>query len=139
MLFKQDKTTIQGDMKKIARNEIGRIVANLREFRKVEAILLFGSYAKGTAKPFSDIDIAVIAKNPDKSIESEIASHSSNAFDVVNFHRLPLYIQFEVLKYGKPLFVRDTKSFLEKRKSVLREYLEMSDFYEKLSRRISAS
>lgn len=30
---------------------------------KVEKIILFGSYAKGTAKPWSDVDICVISKD----------------------------------------------------------------------------
>ncbi|HLD41489.1 MAG TPA: nucleotidyltransferase domain-containing protein [archaeon] len=126
-------------MEKNTKNEMNKIVSELKRSKKVEAILLFGSHAKGTDKKLSDVDIAVVSKNPDKSIESEVSSCSSKIFDVVNFHRLPVYIQFEALKYGKLLFVKDKKNLLETRKAVLSEYLEMSDFYEKLSRRISAS
>ncbi len=126
-------------MKKALKNEMDEMVSELKKSKKVEAIFLFGSHAKGKTKPLSDIDIAVIVKNPDKTIESEVASSSSNVFDVVNFHRLPLYIQFEVMKYGKPLFVRDTKYLMETKKNVLREYLEMSDLYERVTRRILAS
>ena len=75
------------------------------------AIILFGSYAKRQIKPLSDIDIAVIIKGADKKIETEVASYSSKDFDVVPFHRLPLYIQFEVLKHGKLLFLRDKSYF----------------------------
>ncbi|MDI6708437.1 MAG: hypothetical protein QME47_05065 [Candidatus Thermoplasmatota archaeon] len=53
-------------------------------------------------------------KNPDKTVEADIASFSSNVFNVVNFHKLPLYIQFEVLKHGKTLFIRDEKFFFRK-------------------------
>ena len=118
------------------KTEISKTVDELKKFKKVVAIILFGSYAKKEAKPLSDVDIAIITKNPDKNIEAEIASFSSKMFDVVNFHKLPLYIQFEVLKHGKVLFVRDEKYLSNLKRKVLREYLEMSDFYERMSRRI---
>ena len=120
------------------KTEINKIVNELKTYSKVMAIILFGSYAREKIKPLSDIDMAVIVKNPDKVIEAEISSFSSNIFDVVIFSRLPLYIQFEVLKYGKPLFVRDEKYFLEVKKEILRDYLEMSYLYERMSRRILA-
>jgi len=116
--------------------EINKTVNELKKINKIVAIILFGSYAKKKSKPLSDIDIAVITKNPDKNIEAEVASFSSKILDVINFHRLPLYIQFEVLKYGKVLFVKDKEYFLNVKRKVLREYLEMSDFYERMSRRI---
>jgi hypothetical protein len=118
------------------KTEIDKIVNELKTYPKVMTIILFGSYAKKKLKPLSDIDIAVMIKDPDKVIEAEISSFSSNIFDVVIFSRLPLYIQFEVLKYGKPLFVRDEKYFLEVKKEILKDYLEMSYLYERMSRRI---
>jgi predicted nucleotidyltransferase len=87
-------------------------------------------------KPISDIDIAVITKKPNKKIEAEISSFSSNILDVVNFHRLPLYIQFEVLKHGQPIFIKDKKYFSKVKMEVLKEYLEMSYLYERMSKRV---
>jgi hypothetical protein len=60
----------------------------------------------------------------------------SPSFDVVLFHRLPLHIQFEVLKYGKEIFCRDEKNLLEIKRRVLREYIEMSDMYERIKKRV---
>jgi predicted nucleotidyltransferase len=86
---------------------IERVIVDLKRFDKVMAIILFGSYAKGNSKPCSDIDLAVITRDPDIEIEAEGSSASSKVLDVVNFHRFPLYIQYEVFKHGKELFVRD--------------------------------
>ncbi len=116
--------------------EINRVVNELKSYPKVIAIVLFGSYARKKIKPLSDIDIAVILS--DKSLEAEISSFSSNILDIVVFFRLPLYIQFEVLKYGKTLFVRDEKYFFEIKRKILRDYLEMSYLYERMSKRILA-
>ena len=115
---------------------MNRIVEELKKYPDVMAIILFGSHVKGKEKPLSDMDIAVLLKN--SNLEAEISNFSSNLLDVVPFSRLPLYIKFEVLKYGKTLFVRDEKYFLQIKWETLREYLEMSYLYEKMSRRILA-
>ena len=85
-----------------------------------------------------NVGIAVMLKEPDKSLEAEMSCFSSNIFDVVPFSRLPLYIQFEVIKYGKILFMRDDAYFREVKREILREYLDMSYLYERMSRRILA-
>mgnify|MGYP000370017604 CR=1 FL=1 len=118
------------------KDEIDEVVRYLKKYPNVAAIILFGSSARGKTKPLSDIDIAVIIKKPSKKIEADVSSLSSNLLDVVNFHRLPLYIQFEVLKYGQPLFIKDKKYFLKVKMEVLREYLEMSHLYERMRKRV---
>lgn len=53
--------------KRIIERGIGEIIAKyineILKFYEIEAIILFGSYAKGTNTEESDIDIAVIFKN----------------------------------------------------------------------------
>lgn len=110
-------------------DEARKIVAAIQTHPKVVAVLLFGSWARGEPSPISDVDIAVILQAPDPDDEAEVGSMYSNKVDVVLFHRLPLHIQFEVLKTGKELFVRDEAAYAEVRYSVLRNYLEMTRFY----------
>lgn len=50
---------------------VHRIVEEIREHPKVAAIFLFGSWARGEQMPISDVDIAVLLDNPDKSDEAE--------------------------------------------------------------------
>ena len=115
--------------------EIENLVSELKKYSKVVAVILFGSYARKRIKPLSDIDIAVIIKDMDKKTETEVATYSSKDFDVVPFHRLPLYIQFEVLKHGKLLFLRNKNYFLSVKMQVLREYLDHVHLYERMSKR----
>lgn len=115
-------------------NETKKIVGQLRRYRNVEAVIIFGSHAKNKAKPLSDVDIAVMLRNPDKKAESEVAGMSSRVFDVVNFHRLPLYIQFEVLKHGNPVFIRNKGRFSQVKREVLSSYLEMSHSYKRIGK-----
>lgn len=125
-------------MNKDDAEKLNALIEKIKEFPEVFAIVLFGSCAKDEAKEISDIDLAVIVSNPDKLIEDEIGSMYSKKFDVVLFHRLPLHIQFEVLKHGKILFCRDEEMLLEIKRNVLREYLEMSDMYERIKKRVLA-
>ncbi len=48
------------------KKEIYDLVSELRKYKKVVAVILFGSHAKKKAKPLSDVDIAVIVKDRDK-------------------------------------------------------------------------
>jgi predicted nucleotidyltransferase len=45
-----------------------QIISELKEIKDVEAIYLFGSYAKNKVKPYSDIDLCLITPKglPDK-------------------------------------------------------------------------
>ena len=54
------------------------IIDELKNIKEVGAIYLFGSYARGNIKPFSDIDICVVTeRNISKEVEEEILSNSS--------------------------------------------------------------
>ncbi|MBW2039331.1 MAG: nucleotidyltransferase domain-containing protein [Deltaproteobacteria bacterium] len=110
-----------------------KIVEQIKTCSKAVAVFLFGSYAKDTEKPLSDVDIAVILKNPDPEAEAEIGSLYSQEIDVVLFHRLPVHIQFEVLKYGREIFSRDEEYLFEKKLEVLRNYLETSWIYQRIA------
>lgn len=113
-----------------------KVIEEIKRNPKVSAIYLFGSFAKGEEKPISDVDIAVIIKDPDPETEAEIGSLYSDQIDVALFHRLPLHIQFEVFKYGKELFIRDENYVFELKLKVMREYLETSWLYERIKSRI---
>lgn len=63
--------------KKILNNKIVEIINRYSNNLKtagvnVEELILFGSYAKGTAKSWSDIDVAVISKDFGKDSHSEL-------------------------------------------------------------------
>ena len=114
------------------KEDLEKILAELKSHPKVVAIYLFGSYARGEATLLSDIDIAVILKDIDPKTEGEIGSLYSDKIDLALFHRLPIYIQFEVLKEGKELFLADEEYLKEVRFQVIRDYLEHEWLYRRL-------
>ncbi len=71
--------------------------------------------------------------NPTSESEADIGSLASSEIDVVLFHRLPLHIKFEVLRYGKELFVRDGEKLVEIKFRVLKEYLDTLSMYGRIS------
>jgi len=113
--------------------KISKIIEIIKSHPNVIAIYLFGSYAKEEAIPLSGIDIADILENPTPESEADIGSLSSPEIDVVLFHRLPLHIRYEVLKYGKEIFVRDEEKLLEIKLKVMREYLDTVRMYKMIS------
>ena len=74
------------------------MVKTFKENRGVILIYLFGSYAMGREKPFSDRDICVVADR------GEILIHSSKKVDISVLHDLSLSRRFRVIKEGELLF-----------------------------------
>ena len=101
---------------------IDKIIEPFKKNRDVISIYLFGSYARGREKPFSDIDICVVAaKGADRD---EILSHSSKKIDISIFHDLPLSMRFRVIKEGKLLFSRDELKLHRTIVATIRSYLD---------------
>ena len=53
---------IRSGRKVYSMNEIARRIRSVAEEFELEAVYIFGSYAKGTARPDSDVDILVSAE-----------------------------------------------------------------------------
>ncbi|MEM7821824.1 MAG: nucleotidyltransferase domain-containing protein [Candidatus Aenigmatarchaeota archaeon] len=112
------------------------IMEKLKQYPEVVGVYLFGSCVKDNTKPLSDIDIAVILKDPNSKSEADIGSMYSERIDLVLFHKLPLHIKFEVFKYGKEIFVKDEDFIFELKLGVLKEYLETRWLYERIKSKV---
>jgi len=110
----------ESDLKKIR-----PIVEELKR-GEVQAIYLFGSHAKGSARPTSDIDICVITnKDIPRSAKEEIMSNSSRNIDVSLFWDLPPTIRFRVFQEGKLLYTKDELSLQRIKVDTLKSYLDI--------------
>ena len=114
------------------------IVADLKKLPYVEAIILFGSHARGTTRQDSDIDIAVITKGATEEQEYALRG-GDDLFDIHPFKQLPLIIQFRVFNEGKILYIRNKNSLHEIKAEVLRKYLAAEPFLEKVALRVLAN
>ncbi len=105
--------------------DIEIIAKNISKIKNVEAVYLFGSYARGEIHAKSDVDFCVFLKKEDEKTISEVSSYSSDNVDISFFHMLPLAIRFRVFKEGKPLAIKD-KSFIDILKiSTWKNYLDI--------------
>ena len=106
-------------------SKIDEIKDELTKNKKVEAVYLFGSYAKGNPKPFSDRDICVITeRNITKEVKEEILSNSSKKIDISIFWDLPLSIKFRVIKEGELLYKKDDLKLQKVKVDTFKAYLE---------------
>ncbi len=90
-----------------------KTLKSMREFNKVEFIILYGSASQGKKIESSDIDICIYyrAKKAEEMSKFRLKLLSklySDVYDVQIFQLLPLYVRKEVLK-GKLLYARDKK------------------------------
>ena len=117
---------------------LDKVVSELKSISGVEAIYLFGSCAKGKAKPFSDIDICVVTRRISESKKSEILSISSKKIDTSIFWDLPPAIQYRVIKEGKPLFIGNELFLHRVRVGAISRYLDFKPVLERRFNRMIA-
>lgn len=120
-------------------NDETRLKYILNELSKlpfVRALILFGSQVNGMARQDSDIDIAVLTKNLSKQQETKILGYSNDKVDISLFNKLPLIIQFRIIKDGKIVFCRDKKYLHETKYNTIKKYLDFAGFINKFYRRV---
>ena len=81
-----------------------------------EAILLFGSYARGTQNAESDIDIAIktnqkISKKEIFQMRLELEEIIKNDMDLINLEDIKDDFRYEILMNGKTLYCKDELKF----------------------------
>lgn len=83
---------------------IEKYIEKIRQYYEIEAIILFGSYAKGTENEDSDIDIAIIINSNENTFDLlvELMMHTQN----IDLRIEPHPIKFQDFKEGNP-FVQE--------------------------------
>ena len=106
---------IEGNIKE----KIPELVRTFKKDRRIVALYIFGSYAKGPVKPLSDIDIAALLDDGlgrDEMWDSyvDLSSKAANIFgtgeiDFVILNEAPYDLRFGVIKNGRCLFSRNER------------------------------
>lgn len=100
------------------------VVRSMKDFDRVEFILLYGSAAEGRAIKGSDIDLCIYyrgTKENQSRFRLRLLEKLSPNFDVQIFQQLPLYVRKEVLK-GRDIYVRDREFMYDVALQNIREY-----------------
>jgi predicted nucleotidyltransferase len=122
---------------------ITKISAKLKNFfasrKEVQFAVLFGSLAKGTANKLSDIDIAVMIvpdfKNTfpygyQATLTADLMQElKRNDVDVVVLNQAPILLQYQVLRYGKFIYVRDEPARIQFQIDTINRYEDFKQLY----------
>ena len=97
-----------------------------------EAIVLFGSYSRGTQSNESDIDIAIkpekeISKKDLFYLSQELEDIIKKDIDLVNLDDINDSFRYEILINGKTIFCKDEFKFEMYKLDMYREYLELNE------------
>ncbi len=112
--------------------------------KKIEckAIVLFGSYARGTQNAESDIDIAIKPKNKiDKktlyNLSNELSDKLEKDIDLINLDdEISDAFRYEILITGKTIYCEDEFKFQMYKLDMYREYLELNESRQMIINRI---
>jgi len=130
--------------KKEVMNKIGKTIS---EVDYVSAAYVFGSYVHND--DFNDIDVALlISREPDpykrfkfemmvaRELERQIKPRFE--FDVKILNHSPIEFQYEVLKKGKAVFLRDRTENVEYESEAISNYLDFQTTAEYLNKKFLA-
>ena len=100
----------------------------------INLIYIFGSFARGTNRPSSDIDIGVLLNGKiDGYTKLNIIGRLVDIFkrediDLVILNNVNEVLKFQVIKYGKPIYMESlyTKVMFESR--TMSEYMDKEHF-----------
>lgn len=102
-------------------------IESLSNLDEVYGVYIFGSYAKGKRiSKKSDIDICFFINPNNENLVRELISEGNDELDIQIFHKLPLSIQFDILKTGKIFKINDKINFKEQKMKTLRKYKDES-------------
>ncbi|MDI6871944.1 MAG: nucleotidyltransferase domain-containing protein [Bacillota bacterium] len=119
-------------------DELDKLVTLLRRYRPV-AVYLFGSYAAGTQRPDSDLDLAMLLPTDRPSLTGpermdligELEEVAGRQVDLVVLNKAPLPLQFEVIRTGKVLYESDSEVRTDAEDLIVRDFLDLQPWYER--------
>ena len=121
------------------------IGAALAEVPSVSFAIVFGSSARGTAHPGSDVDVALDfgwGRRPGAYelgvIVSRLEQAAGRCVDVVVLEDAPPGLAYRVFRDGVAVLVRDRSALVERKARAIIEYLDYRPVEEVLSRAVLA-
>jgi len=112
--------------------DLKKLVKDIGAIQGVEGVYLFGSAARGKARPYSDTDICVITKpGISEKARTNILLNAGRKVDISILDELPIYIRFRVFKEGRPLLVKNRLAVHRAKTATIREYQNFSPLLQK--------
>lgn len=111
---------------------IEKIKQKILEVIDCEAIVLFGSYSRGTQNQESDIDIAFkaereITKKNIFYLKQELEEISNKDIDLIDLDNIGDSFRYEILINGRTLYCKDEFKFELYKLDMYREFLDLNE------------
>ncbi|MEN0589280.1 type VII toxin-antitoxin system MntA family adenylyltransferase antitoxin [Kurthia gibsonii] len=95
-------------------------------------IVLFGSFAKGTNRIDSDIDLAFFSKEQLSSYErfllaSELAEIAGREVDLVELKQIDTVFTMQIFSQGIPIYIQDENEFTRQKMRAYSMYATLSE------------
>ena len=95
-------------------------------------IILFGSFAKGTNRDDSDIDLAYFSKEQLSSYErfllaSELAEMAGREVDLVDIKQLDTVFTIQIFSQGVPIYIQDENEFTRQKMRAYSMYATLNE------------
>ena len=95
-------------------------------------ILLFGSFAKGTNRPDSDIDLAYFSKEQLSSyerfiLEGELAEVAGREVDLIDLKPIDTAFTMQIFSQGIPIFIQDENEFTRQKMRAYSMYATLNE------------
>ena len=95
-------------------------------------ILLFGSFAKGTAREDSDIDLAYFSDQQLSSYErfilaGELATVAGHEVDLVDIKEIDTVFTMQIFSEGVPIYMQDENEFIRQKMRAYSMYATLSE------------
>lgn len=117
-----------------------KILQILKKETDCEAIIIFGSYARGTQNQESDIDIAIKSKNSITKkqlydINNKLSDELKRDIDLINLDTIENDgLKYEILINGILIYCENNYEFDMYKLDAFREYLELNEIGKKIKR-----
>lgn len=117
--------------------KVKMIKETILEKIECEAIVLFGSYARGTQNKESDIDVAIKPKEKINKKElfylsQELEDILNIEVDLIDLNNIGDGFRYEILINGKTIYCEDELKFELYKLDMYREYLELNESRKKI-------
>ncbi|WP_339195807.1 nucleotidyltransferase domain-containing protein [Solibacillus sp. FSL R5-0449] len=95
-------------------------------------IILFGSFAKGTNRDDSDIDLAYFSKEQLSSYErfllaGELAEMAGREVDLVDIKQLDTVFTIQIFSQGIPIYIQDENEFTRQKMRAYSMYATLNE------------
>lgn len=95
-------------------------------------IILFGSFAKGTEREDSDIDLAYFSKKQLSSYErfilsGQLAVISGCEVDLIDIKRIDTVFNMQIFAYGMPIYMDDKNEYIRQQMRAYSMYVTLNE------------